>query len=350
MQRSFTALLAATLAVASSYASVAASDDPLAAAINAGEFKEITSVVWATDGQIRYEQYFGDGSAELLNDTRSATKTLVAMAIGAAIADGDLAGTDVSVWSLFESDAPFRFDSPTKRAITVRDLLTMSSALDCNDNEWETPGNEEHMYPARRWTFFVLDLPVEEGYTRDERGYGPFRYCTAGSFMLGQVVERATGEPVDQYVKRRLFAPLGIDTVSWPTSPSGEIQTGGGTRLSSRSLLTIGELLRNDGVHAGETVLPGTWISEMTTDHIVANDRQRYGYQIWHEDFACGDGTVSGWYLSGNGGNKVVIVDELDATIVVTATLYGTRGMHQQSTDIVEQHVLPTLSACQGTS
>ncbi|MEM8983310.1 MAG: serine hydrolase [Pseudomonadota bacterium] len=350
MTRSVTTLLATFLIAACSTDSAATDEKTLAGAIDAGTFKEITSVVWAVDGTIRDEFYFGDGSPDLLNDTRSATKTLASMAIGAAIADGDLAGTDVTAWSLFTDDAPFRFDSPEKRAITVRDLLTMSSALDCNDNEWESPGNEEHMYPARRWTFFVLDLPVEDGYARDERGYGPFRYCTAGSFMLGQIVERATGERVDKYVKRRLLGPLGIADVTWPTSPSGEIQTGGGTRLSSRALLAVGELLRNNGRHGDATVLPAAWVDEMLTEHVQANERQHYGYQIWHENFACGDGTVSGWYLAGNGGNKVVIVDELDATIVVTATLYGTRGMHQQSTDIVEQYVLPTLSACGATT
>ena len=321
--------------------------DPLAAAIAAEEFREITSVIAAVDGEITYERYFGDGSPTLLNDTRSATKTLVAMAIGAALDDGSLKSVTQPVFEFFAAEAPYRFDNDTKRAITVRDLLTMSSALDCNDNVWETPGNEEHMYPARRWTFFVLDLPTENGYQRGPDGYGPFRYCTAGSFLLGQVVERATGIAVDRYVEQQLFEPLGIASVSWPRSPSNEVQTGGGTRLNSRALLKIGELLRNDGMYGTDRLLPAAWVDEMLTKHVAANERQHYGYQIWHEDFACGKRTVSGWYLSGNGGNKVAIIDELDLTAVVTATLYGTRGMHQQSTDILEQHILAGLPACQ---
>ena len=324
--------------------------DPLVSAIEAGQFRQITSVVAAVDGGLTLEHYFADTGPSHAHNTRSATKTLVAMAIGAAIADGKLAGVDQPVFALFETEQPFRFDSERKRAITVRDLLTMSSALDCDDNVWESPGNEEHMHPARRWTYFVLDLPTSDDYARDQRGYGPFRYCTAGSFLLGQVVERATGEPVDQYIERRLLTPLGVRSVTWYRSPSDEVQTGGGTLLTSRALLAVGELLRRRGRHGTEQLLPASWVDAMLTEHVRANQRQHYGYQIWHENFACGDATVSGWYLAGNGGNKVVIIDELDLTAVITATLFGTRGMHEQSTQLLERHVLSGLPACSTAS
>ena len=50
--------------------------------------------------------------------------------------------------------------------------------------------------------------------------------------------------------------------------------------------------------------------------------------------------------MSGNGGNKVAVFDELDLSVVVTARLFGTRGMHQQSTDIVNDYILSSMSAC----
>ncbi|MEL7536090.1 MAG: serine hydrolase [Pseudomonadota bacterium] len=324
--------------------------DPLADAIAAEEFRQITSVLVARDGDLTYERYFGDGAPAHLNNTRSATKTLVAMAIGAAIADGHIENVDAPVYDFFADDGPFRFDSDTKRAITLRDLLTMTSAYACNDNVWESPGNEEHMHPARRWRYFVLDLPLESDYVRNASGYGPFRYCTAGSFLLGQVIGEATGEPVDRYVESRLFAPLGIEAVNWYRSPSNEVQTGGGTELRSRDLLALGELLRGGGRHGSEQVLPAAWVDDMLTQHTRANERQHYGYQIWHENFACGADSVSGWYFAGNGGNKVVVVDELDLTVVVTATLYGTRGMHQQSTAIIERFVLAAQPECASPS
>lgn len=64
------------------------------------------------------------------------------------------------------------------------------------------------------------------GWKREADGLGPWRYCTAGSFLLGQIVERAVGERIDSYVARRILDPLGIARAQWDRSPSGEFQTG----------------------------------------------------------------------------------------------------------------------------
>lgn len=124
------------------------------------------------------------------------------------------------------------------------------------------------------------------------------------------------------------------------------MQTGGGAELTSRDLLKLGELVRSNGVVGDNLILPQSWIDDMLRVHVKANDEQDYGYQWWRRDFACGGRSISGWYMSGNGGNKVVIFADVDLTVVVTATLYGTDGMHQQSTDIIEDFVLSGLPEC----
>ncbi|MEM1088946.1 MAG: serine hydrolase [Pseudomonadota bacterium] len=339
-------LLALVHATAESAASTFTLGGDLDQAMADETFRQVTSVLVSVDGEKVYEAYWGEGSATQLNDTRSAMKTLVAMAVGAAIDDGSLEGVESTAMKWFEADMPTRFPSRLKNEITVRDLLTMSSALDCNDNVWESPGNEEHMYPARRWTYFVLDLPTRKDYRRDEAGLGEFAYCTAGSFLLGQLLERATGKDVDRYLAERLFEPLSITEVNWDRSPSGEIMTGGGTELNSRDLLKLGEMLLNGGSHDGEQVLSEAWVKEMMTAHRQPGEDRRYGYQIWAEPFTCGDRQLYGWYMSGNGGNKVAVFAELDLVVVVTATLYGTRGMHQQSADIINDYVLPGVRGC----
>ena len=315
----------------------------LTQAIESGEYKQITSLLIAVDGQLRHEQYFNGSLSTTLQDTRSATKTLTAMAVGAAIDDGHIKGVHDKALNYFSDEMPVRFPSALKQDITIRDLLTMSSALDCNDNEWSSPGNEEHMYPARRWLYFVLDLPVRAHYARNERGFGSFSYCTAGSFLLGQIVERATGKTVDDYFATRIQNPLGMGVIEWDRSPSREIQTGGGAEMTSRDLLKLGELIRAQGKHGEAQVLSAAWVRDMATPHLKASDTQDYGYQIWREDFADESGASSGWYMAGNGGNKVIVFSELGATVVLTATLYGTRGMHEQTTRIVNRHVLPMI-------
>ena len=266
---------------------VAFTDTPegLDADVSSGVYREITSLAVARDGVIQLERYWNGADAASFHDTRSATKTLVSLAVGKAIADGKIPGVATPAMNFFAAERPFRFQSATKDAISIRDLLTMSSALGCDDNNWDSPGNEGRMYPARRWLFFVLDLHTEDAYSRDANGYGRFAYCTAGSFLLGQLVERAVGQAFDVYFRQSFELPLGIKEVRWDRSPSGEVQTGGGAEMTTRDLLKIGELIRNRGAYGDEKIIPASWIREMTEPHVVANEEQRYGYQIWARDF-----------------------------------------------------------------
>jgi CubicO group peptidase (beta-lactamase class C family) len=94
--------------------------------------------------------------------------------------------------------------------------------------------------------------------------------------------------------------------------------TGGSARLRARDLARLGELVRNRGAQ----VLPASWIDACLTEHEVAGPDRGYGYLFWHERFAGHDA----WLMSGNGGNKVIVLDPLEAVIVVTATNYGRRG------------------------
>ena len=319
--------------------------EEMESAIKADSFPRTTSVLLLREGKIAYEGYFGYGNSRLLNDTRSATKSLTALAIGVAIDEGKLT-LDQPVFDILEDRAPFEHDSALKRQITVADLLTMSSALECNDNDMDNPGNEENMYPLPDWTRWAVDIPMRTEYNRDEQGRGSFAYCTAGSFLLGQVLERVTGETADQFFKRTLFDPLEIETWQWSRSPTGEYMTGGGLRLRSRDLAKIGLMLINDGQWNGKQVIPASWIAAATTPSVRANAQQNYGYQFWERTWQTGCGPIKASYMSGNGGNNVVLLPELDAVVVLTRQQYGRRGMHQESTRLIENYVLKPDGFC----
>ena len=169
-------------------------------AIRSGEFKKIGSVVVSRGGKIVYEKYF-DGDANTLRNTRSATKTVTGMLVGLAIDKKLISGIDAPIGQFFD-----HLD-PLKSKITVEDLLTMNSALDCNDSDDKSPGNEEGMYPQQDWVKFALDLPV-----RQTRGYS---YCTAGVVALGAVLEKAAGMPLPDFARKNLFDPLGIGQAKW---------------------------------------------------------------------------------------------------------------------------------------
>ena len=315
------------------------------AKIRAGEFKKTTSVVVLRHGNVEYEAYF-DGDADTLRNTRSATKSITDILVGIAIDQHALSGVDAKVVPFFKDKQPLANPDKRKDAITVEDLLTMSSLLECNDWNDHSRGNEEKMYIIEDWSKFILDLPIK-GFAPWEAKpavakYGrSFSYCTGGVFVLGRVVARATKTPLDAFASKNLFAPLGITRVDWQRSPLGEEMTGGGLGLRSRDLASLGQLYLDGGKWNGRQVVSAKWVAESTRPHAQIDDDNDYGYLWWLRTFIPDNPKTRSFYMTGNGGNKVVVFPELDMVVVVTSTNYNQRDMHQLSDKLLKDYILP---------
>jgi len=300
-------------------------------AVRAGEYKKITSILISRAGKIVYEKYF-EGDESTPRNTRSATKSITDILTGIAIDQKHLS-LDTRIFPLFTDKHPDNPD-PRKAKTTVEELLTMSSIAECDDWNDYSRGNEERMYLIEDWIKFYLDLPVRA--MPKERPYGrAFSYCTAGVVTLGGVIERATKTKLPKFAEENLFAPLGIEAVEWGASPLDQTMTGGGTLLRSRDLLKIAQLYLNGGMWNGKRIVSQQWVRASTTPHARISDHQEYGYLWWLQSF----GGHPSYMMSGNGGNKVVVVPDLDLAAVITSTNYSTRGMHEQTDKIMSDIV-----------
>jgi CubicO group peptidase (beta-lactamase class C family) len=322
---------------------------PLDAAVRAGTYQRITSVLVAQDGKLVHEAYFDQGGAEALRNTRSVTKTVTAMLAGAAIARGKIPGVDTPVAGYFHDYEPFAAPDPRKERISVEDLMTMSSLLECDDENSFSRGNEERMYLVEDWVRFALDLPIK-GFAAwtvkpKDAPYGrAFSYCTAGATLLGATIARATGERLDAFAQTALFAPLGIDRAEWQYAPTGFAQGGGGLALRSRDLLKLGQLLLDGGRYQGRQILPAAWVKAMMTPHAhVDDERGDYGYFLWLPSYRSGDRTVPAAQMAGSGGNKVVVFPSLHLVAVVTTENFGVRNPHAITNKLITDQLLPAI-------
>ncbi len=320
----------------------------MSAAVRTSEYKKIGSILVARHGKLAYEDYV-EGDAATLRDTRSATKSITSALVGIAIDEGKLSGVDAKVLALLPEHARrIQNPDPRKSAITIEDLLTMSSPLECDDWNDLSRGNEERMYLVEDWAQFILDLPIRGrmrvGEQMDPPPYGRyFSYCTGGVFTLSEVLAKSTGVRTDRYAQAKLFGPLGITDVKWVYSPLDIPQTGGGLRLRSRDLLRIGQLYLDNGRWQGRQVVSGPWVGTSTRPHARIDDATEYGYLWWIKSFKSGAKSYPAYFMSGNGGNKVVVVPSLDLVAVITSTNYGTRGMHEQTEKILTGYILAAV-------
>lgn len=353
-------LLAITLALASTapaaqsaadWAAPPAADPALQAAadaVRAGKFEQISSVLIARQGRLVFEAYFDAEGAEALRNTRSATKTVLGMLVGQAIADRKLPSVKAPVLAYLPGQP---VDDARKRRITFEDLLTMSGPLECDDWNGLSRGNEERMYLVEDWVGFFWELPMRgfPAWSKKpaDSPYGrAFSYCTAGVTTGGVALAHAVGQPLEDYARKRLFEPLGIAKVAWQQLPLGPVQTGGGLGLRSRDLLKLGQLYLDGGRWQGRQLIARDWVDASLKPHARMEEQGiDYGYLWWLQQWQVGSRQLAARAMNGAGGNTVQIVPELGAVIVITSTNYQVRNAHKLTAQLLTQHLLPALLA-----
>jgi CubicO group peptidase (beta-lactamase class C family) len=303
------------------------------AAIKKGDYRQITSVVVVREGRLVFEAYYDELGAEALRNTRSCTKTITSLLAGIAVARGEVKGVEAPLLSLFRQPPRFEHADPRKDRITVEDVLTMSSCVECDDFNQFSRGNEERMYLIEDWPGFYFDLPVK-GFPAwqqkpEDAPYGrAFSYCTAGVVALGAALQDATGRPLDEYAKEYLFAPLGISAAQWQRTPTGMPMPGGGLSLRSRDLAKLGQLALDRGEWRGARVIPAEWFERSLSPKSQMQEGIDYGYLWWLMKWPMPAGTISSAGMMGSGGNAVQMFPDLNAVVVVTTTNFDAPQPH----------------------
>ena len=279
----------------------------------------------------------------------SLSKSFTSTAIGMAVAEG-LLTTDDPVLKFFPEDAPPN-PSENLKAMRVRHLLSMNTGHKedttervfqdhhqrnlfglVSHHEEDTHGSEFGKEDSN-WPRVFLSLPVE---------YPPgtwFVYNTAATYMLSAIITKLTGETVLDYLRPRLFNPLGIENPTWESDPRGINLGGTGLHIETEAIARFGQMYLQKGMWEGQRILAEEWIAEATKATSDNSNTQTnpdwtvgYGYQFWRCRHNCyrGDGAF---------GQYCIIMPEQE---VVLAIVGGVRDM-QVVLDKVWDHLLPAM-------
>lgn len=275
---------------------------------------EFHSIMLLRHGKVIAEGWWNPYRPDLKHSLYSLSKSFTATAVGFANAEHKLALND-KVISFFPDELPDTV-SPYLSQLTVKDLLTMSVG---QDPEPMSIGKDTN------WVKGFLASPIvhQPGTT--------FLYNSLATYMLSAIVQKVTGEQVIDYLKPRLFQPLGISGIDWETDPKG-INTGGwGLRLKTEDIAKFGQLFLQHGKWNGKQILPSGWVEEASTAKIIQHPslpqskrdssdwEQGYCYQMWrcrHNAYR-GDGAM---------GQYCIVLPDEDAVIAITSETADMQG------------------------
>jgi CubicO group peptidase (beta-lactamase class C family) len=271
-------------------------------------------------GHVVAEGWWSPYSAASPHALYSLSKSFTSTAVGLAIAEGKLR-LDDEVLKFFPADAPAD-PSANLKGMRVSDLLRMSTGQQ----------TEPARTPGQPWTktFLAHPVPFKPG--------THFLYNTSGTYMLSAIVQKATGLTVLDYLRPRLFEPLGIENPTWEASPQGITAGGYGLSIRTEDIARFGQLYLQKGLWQGRQLVPSDWV-EAATARQTSNGSspksdwdQGYGYQFWRcrHDAYRGDGAF---------GQYCIVLPRQDAVIAITS---GVRDM-QAVLNLVWDKLLPAL-------
>jgi CubicO group peptidase (beta-lactamase class C family) len=248
-----------------------------------------------------------------LHTMQSVTKTITSVITGVAMHRNEFrVEMDAPILQFFDISTIKNLDD-RKRRVTLRDLLTMRSGLDWDEDvPYYDPRNGCcAMEACDDWVQFVIDRPmIHEPGTH-------FAYSSGVSELLGYIFQKATGQDIEAYAAEHLFKPLRIEHHYWKRTPLGLVDTEGGLFLRPQDLAKIGDVYLHDGMWMGHRIVSSDWVKQSITPSTNARQGMKYGYQWWLIPYGTAPERLA-WAALGLGGQRLLVLPELDLILVFT--------------------------------
>ena len=308
----------------------------ISARIDSATAMQTHGLLIARHGKLVLEEYFFGEYADKPHNTRSATKSVLTVLLGAARQTGVKIGPETPVYAVMRPDAA---NLPAgKRTMTLDHLLTMSAAFDCDDSG-DRPGDEDVITQQDTnpdWYGMILrtDLVRANG----EKAV----YCSLKPHLAGGVLARVAKRPLTDMLRELVTEPLDIQRYYVGLSPQRDLYFGGGHAFLLRDFAKFAQLFLNGGSWRGRRVLSREWIDRAVEPRYPMGRDARYGYLWWSRDYPYRGRTVKAYYMVGNGSQFSMYIPELDLVIGHYAGNYND-GSNTMLAQLIPQVILPAV-------
>ncbi|MEO1054640.1 MAG: serine hydrolase [Bacteroidota bacterium] len=300
------------------------------------EEHKLHSILLVKDNQLMLEEYFNGYATDRPHDIRSVSKSIKSLLLGIAIEEGIIDDINDPISKYLKSHTPEKNLDPRKENITIKHLITMSTGLDCNDWDKKSKGQEDKVYKKKDWIQYTLDLPMIN------KPGEVSTYCSMGVIIMAEIISQASGMSIAEYAQSRLFSHLGITNVQWgDAEDEGAIDSGKSLYMTPRDLAKTGQLILNKGRWRGQQIVPEKWIAEATAPQTAITGIQ-YGYLWWTIPFRVNGKAVISKTATGNGGQYIVVIPEMNMVAVFTGGAYNSQE-DKLPFAIVKDVLIPTF-------
>lgn len=305
------------------------------------------------NGKIVLEKYFHGATAQTSNSVHSASKTILSLAYGIALGEKKLRRLDQTLYELLPEYAA-AFDTPAKKSLTIRHLLSMEGGLRWTEDKSESGKDGIETKPD--WLEAILSLPS------DSPPGKKFHYNTGLTHLLSAALSKITGKSTCDYVSERIFKPMNIKAERWLRDPQGIFAGGYGVNLTPRELAKFGQLMQDEGRWKGVPLTRKNewlknWIKQMHSSQAggvgsvsYPSYTLKYGFLGWIREnnppppgklkpkatrYSC----AWGW-----GGQFVCNIWKLGIVVVMTTNTSEKFVNDANGFEIMDKYVIPAIT------
>ncbi|MEE9363558.1 MAG: serine hydrolase [Cellulophaga sp.] len=284
-----------------------------------GEHGNYDALLISHKNKLVFESYYKKGRINLPHGQASAVKAYTSLVLGRAIQMGYLSIEDLNkpLISFLKDVNPEKITKGAEK-ITLHKALTMHGGLNIDGDKWK---EIEKDTVRLRGQGLVQTLLEQSGPITSESQ--TYLYGNFNPMLVMTVIDAVVPGTAENFIKTELLDKLGITEYKWSTHISGLPEAGWRASIMSRDMIKLGNLVLDKGKLNGEQLISAEYLAKATSGIVKPTQDwmpkdYRYGY-FWYQTLVkIGHKSYDTAFAWGGGGQRVIVIEELDLTIVIS--------------------------------